>query len=255
MIKIFSGIFLGILVSISVSAAPHRLSAARAPQQDWKELTKKSVGPRLLDTPIDKARPLPNVDFNNVIKLTDYAAVEAAFQKTRDVRFLRDPEDANFMRRISWMYPDDGCFARSSLVIQKLEESDQKVFSKIFVFGNLSVQSSNALWGSVEWWYHVAPIVTDGTEKYVLDPAVDASRPLKLMEWIGRISPHDAVSLAVCKGHTYEPEDSSCDSPLETGDDIATMDQLYFLPDERQRLYDLGRDADKELGDFPPWLM
>src|SRR5690606_38024642 len=60
--------------------------------------------------------------------------LQKAFSYVRDLRFLSDNVN-NLMRRSTWLYPDDGCFARSAMMVGQL--ASQVQLAKIFVFGEL----------------------------------------------------------------------------------------------------------------------
>lgn len=76
---------------------------------------------------------------------------------------------------IPYQYPEDGCYARAHAMSRILEREDV-ITGKVFVEGNLRVETKNSPKGYVEWWYHVAPVLLvdrDGTpEVDVLDPSI-----------------------------------------------------------------------------------
>ena len=66
----------------------------------------------------DSAVPLEDLDLTLATSwdsLGDFATVTKAFEQVRDLRFMITKDRPNFPRRISWLYPDDGCFDRSAL--------------------------------------------------------------------------------------------------------------------------------------------
>ncbi len=158
------------------------------------------------------------------------------------------------MRRSSWLYPDDGCFARASLAILNLSKWNVAVPKKVFVFGDLRVETKNSPSGFVTWWYHVAPLVEVNGEKFVLDPAIEPSRPLPLGDWLARQSANpDALEVAVCGSGSYTPYDE-CFKETDGEETSALSEQGYYLDAEWERLQRLGRNPVEELGDLPPWL-
>jgi len=174
------------------------------------------------------------------------------FERIRNLRFIEDPDDATFIRRSSWLYPDDGCFARASLAIQNLGLATISV-PKIYVFGALKVNTANHPRGYVTWWYHVVPIVRLNGEPWILDPAVESQRPMKLTEWLQAVNVDGGnLQIAICQGDTLTPFDVCWSSTKQDG--TALDLQMDYLRAERGRLNDLGRDVTRELGDFPPWL-
>lgn len=182
------------------------------------------------------------------------AVMTERFSRLRDHRFMSTVNKPGFLRRSSWLYPDDGCFARAALAVRNLVQWNFTAPNKVFAFGNLRVKTANAPGGEVTWWYHVAPLVEVNGEKYVLDPAIEPGGPLKLGEWLARMSerPED-IEVSVCGSGAYTPNDS-CAKTTDGVESYAETDQVWFLEQEWQRLLDLQRDPEQELGDNPPWL-
>lgn len=207
-------------------------------------------------TPVDEAKAYgPNK--SNLPAATAWATesdMTRAFEKFRDYRFLERDSRPGFLRRSSWLYPDDGCFARAALAILNLGKWSYAVPKKVFVFGDLLVNTKNAPGGSVSWWYHVAPLVEVNGDKYVLDPAIEPKNPLRLEDWLARMSQKpEALEVAVCGSGTYTPYDA-CQQDSDGIEAAALGDQGYFLDAEWSRLEELKRDPVKELGEQPPWL-
>lgn len=246
------------LYSSTTLSLPSGVSAIRPNGISWQELARERKPLHLQHfrgTVINNAVPLPEVDTNQITRWKSYAEIEAAFQKGRDLRFLEDPDVKNNQRRSSWLYPDDGCYARASLLKNNVTLMGQPPPSKIFVMGDLWVKTNNALWGGgVSWWYHVAPIVTDGAENYVLDPAIEPNKPLPLQEWLKKMGKPSAMKISICAPTSYTPY-SDCLQPDSEEDSSAETDQSYFLSLERDRLVDLNRNDEEELGDHPPWMV
>lgn len=79
-------------------------------------------------------------------------------------------------KHIPFDLPEDGCYARAHEMALLLEEKGV-ITGKTFIEGNLRVETKNSPKGYVEWWYHVAPIVSvrkkDGSKGiFVLDPSI-----------------------------------------------------------------------------------
>ncbi len=162
--------------------------------------------------------------------------LQARFEKLRDEKFI---ETASGLRRPSWLYPDDGCFARAAMANRVAFQEFMPVPSKVFAFGNLRVKTTNHPRGSVSWWYHVAPIVQVGETKYVLDPAIEFSRPLTLEEWLGRMGSPEKMKVSVCSSGTYSPGDN-CDKETNGLELRALRTQKHYLSLEEQRARRLG---------------
>lgn len=185
----------------------------------------------------------------------DGGKVAQAFKAIRDPRFIKDNERPSFPRRPTWMYPDDGCFARAALMVNRLEGMKVAAPAKIFIFGDLNVKTINSPSGQVGWWYHVAPIVRVGQQEFVLDPAINPDHVLPINEWIRAMRPEgnlNGIKFAICSSHSYVPSDICM--AAEKSDGRAMIDQQAFLPLEWDRLIELKRDPKRELGEYPPWL-
>lgn len=177
------------------------------------------------------------------------------FRVLRDARVLRADDRPAFARRATWLYPDDGCYARAALATKTLIAAEPGVRppGKIFAFGDLSVRTANAPGGQVEWWYHVAPVVRVGTQNFVLDPAIEPTRPLTTEEWIARQTPTpESTLVALCGSGTYVPSDR-CDLQSDGVEATAVEDERELLGPEWARVLSLGRRPELELGDQPPW--
>jgi hypothetical protein len=253
-VRVFFFVFILLLHTFSLAQSP-RVSPKRPVDVSWEKIAKK-LRPKALGlrsrSAIDEARPLPEVDFNHLENWESYKTISERFEKIRDVRFIKETINLQKLRRITWMYPDDGCYARASLINQNLTQMGVVSPTKIFVYGDLLAQTPNTTSGTVSWWYHVAPVVTDGKENYVLDPSLEPLRPLTVREWLERMGDPITMRVSVCSSDSYTPY-SPCLTPEPDEDDTAMEDQVLFLSLERYRLYELGRDVDRELGDFPPW--
>jgi len=212
--------------------------------------------------------PMKDVDDEFKKRLPEFASLdlfEEVFVWSRDLRFIDDPEFENFPRRISWLYPDDGCFARAQLAQKKISEHFQRSqLGKVFIFGNLNVKTKNAPDGEVSWWYHVVPGARIEDEIWVLDAAIDPKNPLLLEDWIATMIHTQKInqtepqpepqqfSVNFCKDESYSPSDS-CLKPDKMSMEDAIDNQLGYLRYERDRLLELKRNPDEELGDYPPW--
>ncbi|MFP5518421.1 MAG: protein-glutamine glutaminase family protein [Bdellovibrionia bacterium] len=192
------------------------------------------------------------VDQLNVTSVPQIEAdvLNKLFIYLRDSKFLKSKSQE---RRATWLYPDDGCYARAGIMSLNTEAITPVAPSKIFVFGDLNVKTPNTMSGWVTWWYHVAIAYNVNGEQYVIDPAIEPTRPLLMLEWL-RAMNQDVSKLRVslCHKDTYDP-DSSCDRPRPFEPTDIYREQNMFLPLEWDRLLDLGRDPEVELGELPPW--
>lgn len=205
---------------------------------------------------------------NTVTTWPNYQVIQANFEKIRDLRYFQDEEVANFPRRISWLYPDDGCWTRASAVIRDLFGPYHNLVnnyerpSKVFAFGNLCANTPNAPEGYVSWWYHTAPIVRDAETNltYVLDPSIDPHHPIQMEKWAEAIasqsgpceySPSRVDQFNICTGYGSGPY-SPCQDAYNN-ETYSMQTQPEYQHYERERQVDLGRDANQVLGDLPPW--
>ena len=202
---------------------------------------------------LKSAVPFEQLNFRNVTQWPNIESAVTAFKKVRDTRFISapTPNSETMMRRSSWLFPDDGCFARAALAGQNLQKWGAPRPSKVFIFGSLNVKTKNHPNGSVSWWYHVVPIVIVKQQALVLDPAIEPTQPIPLKDWILKMtSDLSKVKLSLCHPTAYGPN-SPC--LASSNDDGAIRDQMNYLRFEWNRLVEMKRDPLLELGDSPPW--
>lgn len=243
------------LLSPSSFAAP---SAYRDPAVDYKEYIPKrpfAAKPESAKTALDSAKAYSAYRFPSVPKWSNENELNERFQRIRDTRWLEDRERPQFLRRSSWLFPDDGCFARAALAVWNLVRWNFTAPKKIFAFGNLFVSTPNTQAGTVTWWYHVAPVIQVEETRFVLDPAVEPHYPLTVEEWLERMSEEPTkIEVAVCGSGTYGP-DSRCNDQTDGVESAAHQDQSIYLKMEWRRLISLSRNPEQELGDSPPWAL
>lgn len=114
---------------------------------------------------------------------------------------------------IPFAYPEDGCYARAHKMAMLMEK--RKIISaKVFIEGDLEVETSYSPSGTVVWWYHVAPVVLvkkDGKLlPYVLDPSI-FNRPVSAEEWFDIQTKKRKSSKKVyyTPRFVYQPQDRS----------------------------------------------
>lgn len=235
-----------------------QISPLRTASESWQEAAARQMSS--VATPLYNAGNAYSVS-DSIFTLnpddieyeSDLIEIESAFYLVRDYRFLKNRKDDNFLRRITWLFPDDGCYARAALMKDQLAQLGVPT-SRIFIFGDLKVDTDNHPSGSVSWWYHTAPVMktADGTV-FVLDPSIEAQRPLTLEEWTLRQVPAlDQALLSICSGDTYGPN-ISCTSTVDPIK-MANSDILYLLDFEWNRQKMLKRVPEEVLGDMPPWF-
>lgn len=273
-----SAINLAVVLSLTfISHALFGLSAKRMPRETFEDALKRSFYEDYLiqnknqiekkpiisfeqytklrtqhekndNTVIDNQKPIENLDFSQVTEVSEDELMQI-FTYVRDSRFLNvDNRD----RRLSWLYPDDGCFARASMA-QYLRQKSMPLPSKIFIFGDLEVETPNSPSGFVKWWYHVTIAYRVNQTLYVIDPAIDPQKPLSLEEWsLKMVNNINGAQFSLCNGLAYNPKAlCSGESPKSLDETIEA--QKMYLKLEWKRVVKLNRNPEKELGDEPPW--
>ncbi len=95
-------------------------------------------------------------------------------------------------KNIPFCYPEDGCYARAH-EMTRLMEKKGIISGKLFLEGELKVETKNTPKGYVEWWFHVVPLVAvkkgDKIVLSVIDPSI-ASSPLTIEEWVAKQTSH-----------------------------------------------------------------
>lgn len=221
-----------------------------AEKEYWDHIATDAPSTKREGSASQTKKKFAELNFDDVVSTT---RVNELFTEMRDERFLTTKDKPDFIRRLSWLYPQDGCWIRAALMKQLSTKWKEGAPHKLFIFGNLSVKTENAPGGSVSWWYHVVPIFRDGDGKVtVVDPAIDPTRPLPVKDWILTQVPEvDNAQFSVCSPETYTPS-SPCDGTPDE-DKVASSQIVSYLDYEWQNLVSLKRDPEKELGDSPPW--
>lgn len=229
-------------------------SAYRKPGVTYKNYTRPNIFIGAEPSAEAAAGRWNKLDLSKMEAWGNFQDIEEAFEKVRDHRFLSTLDRPQFLRRSTWLYPRDGCFARAGLAVKNMMDWKFPKAYKVFVFGDLTVNTENYPLGQVTWWYHVVPAVKFGTDIYILDPAIDPQKPLLLKRWLETMTTDlSEVKVAVCDRNAYAPYDA-CNSLTESSQqDWGQADQEEFLYLEWANLKNLKRDPEKELGDFPPW--
>ena len=148
MFKVFLTVFL--FFGTSSVFAINAPSAFRPVDQSWvvskqkfefQELLKFKISSRSKSA-LDSKVNYDQVDINQIPEFAQsHDEIQKLFEDIRNIRFLDDPDVNNFSRRITWLYPMDGCFARAEHVSHLIKKYDSHLeFSRIFIFGDLIVQ-------------------------------------------------------------------------------------------------------------------
>lgn len=246
-------VFVGVLLSLSTFAQ----SAFRFPGERWQAAAKRVLNVDLVrsDSALKMAVLLKDLDRSRAFEFTGgQDAFIKNFLGVRNSRFINDPEVANFKRRLSWLYPDDGCFMRAEWMARLLNSKARLSWvNKLFVFGDLEVKTPNHPQGIVRWWYHVVAAMSFNHQIYVYDPAINPKEPMLLEAWSALLGKDTSIfKFSICKSGTFGPS-NDCDTLQLISDPSLLGYTNTYLKAERARLVEMGRDPVKELGDNPPW--
>lgn len=265
LVLVFVFVFFQALAPMMAFAKPTlSVSQKRAPNESYEDAAERFLltlpmkvmsgeqAPTVYEAQIDSTKINPETT-NVIPQFSGLQKLKEFFFHSRDRRFMKDPMIPNFLRRITWLFPDDGCYARATLVLSELSKNmpDEKMGS-VFVFGSLNAKTSNSPSGSVTWWYHVAPVARIGDQLWILDAAIEPKEPLTFESWTQRMDlTGRSFSASFCDKNAYNPGVRCFGGPDNS--EAALADDSSFLDSERERLEQLNRDANKELGDLPPW--
>src|ERR1700744_3582697 len=99
-----------ILFASLAFAAP---SAKRAPGHSYREYMSDRALMQVLPPTVEQtATPWPQFKLPSLPRWPE-GETQRRFESLRDTRWLDDGAHKNFARRLAWLYPDDGCFARA----------------------------------------------------------------------------------------------------------------------------------------------
>jgi hypothetical protein len=179
--------------------------------------------------------------------------LQEAFELVRDDRRYFEEVRPNFARRATWLYPEDGCYARAAHSARSLTDHGFQSPGQVFAFGRLRIKTPFKRRGKVYWWYHVAAGYRLNNKVYVLDPSVDWHRPLPLYTWLNKISrtPLD-TKVSLCESRTYAPR-FFCSGSKGVSNSTAERHLKRLLPLEWKQLKKMGFSPTRLLGDEPPW--
>lgn len=263
MVYLLSHIFLALIIPVKAEG----VSAKRPTGESYQKRAFELYNETQHDTGLLSAhstsvnayasrQPLSKIDLNDIVEFHTQRELYELFTDIRDNRLLEDNQHYGFKRRLSWLYPDDGCFLRADLMNYMMEKKSLEKFSQIFIFGNLKVETQNSPSGYVSWWYHVAPITKVGDSYYVIDPAINHYEPTELNEWVQRqVEDKTDAQLSLCNSDVTSPFDGGCKLvPNYRRLYDSTMSSMQsYLNDEWRRQESLGRDPFRVLGEFPIW--
>ncbi len=253
---LWSYLFVSVTFSFAFAqASADPLSAHRPEGQSYQAfISKKPFYQFAPATAHDLRVPVKKLDSSKAAewKLTREEFLES-FANIRDDRFLFEKDRPEFPRRLSWLYPDDGCPYRAEFMARLQDEAKLPAPSKVFAFGNLKVSTTNHPDGYVTWWYHVAISYRYGKTVWVFDPSVEPLRPLSVREWTDRMGGDKAsITVSLCDQHALSPY-STCRGGGAPNPSESLKYQQFYLTQEWKRVVDLKESPEKVLGEEPPW--
>lgn len=233
------------------------------------------IGSVNAETVEESATHLSNLDLSDVPQWSD-AAIEWYFEYIRDTRWLHEDGDMYLPeRRISWLYPDEGCEVRAELAIGMGYWLDPalKPFKlwAIDIYDDLGLffVSNNAFPGRWSRWnYHVAPVVKNSVGSLiVLDPAINPNRPLFWEDWLATMVDDfynsfniegGRYQVALSDSCAYERDDQTrgdggCADHYNQA--FQEMEYDLLLEEWERQVSDLDRDSYDYFYDYyPDWV-
>jgi hypothetical protein len=260
-------------VAVAQSASPPKIDceSAKKPEVDFKTYwdtcraraaaARGRAGITAAGDTVEGTRSVwSQVDWSVVPTWSD-SDILAQYPLQRDVRYMTGTNNPGVSRRISWMYPDDGCFSRAEQFNAKVVAAGKPRPYKLFAFGNwLRVYSSNSS-DTVYWGWHVVPVVrrTNG-EPIVFDAALNPCRPINWKEWLAFMADDVNVfntagsgfAISLASPNAYFPGSLKNGEPSHEADSLVHQ-QTQYLNDEWTRQVQLGRDPNVVFGPNPVW--
>ena len=131
---------------------------------------------------------------------------------------------------IPFLYPDNGCWARAHEMC-RLMIADGAQPEKVWIRGQLRVNSSNKPNCLVQWAWHVAPTlqvnINGSPQTYVIDPSL-CNEPVPLAAWKG-IQGDPNASLTPSGADQYWPSGGTDPNYSQTATDLTTHRNLLKL--------------------------
>jgi len=253
-----------VLVSFFGPLALAQVSAARDPKISGAQYLKavRASLPKRISTEYPKVVVQASFSVSELATKTEQVVsfpeslnLHQMFNEIRDERFLSLDSKPEFPRRLSWLYPADGCFTRAEYMSRKLQGKGAPAPTKVYAFGSLRVATPNSASGIVTWWYHVVVGYKVDGQVMVFDPAIDPAAPLSLRTWLsGMVEDISNVKVSFCDANSFDPT-SVCKAGDAITPESLLSQQRYYLELEWDNMLGLGKDPEKVLGNLPPWKL
>jgi hypothetical protein len=212
---------------------------------------------KLINTARETKKNIELLDYS-VIPVWNKNDITLAFNLIRNFKHLNCSNIPNNLRVIPWLFPENGCFIKSTLAIDLFKKFNFRNVSKFFVFGNFKFKSKWSSSGYVTYKDHVAVSMRVDNDIFILDPTVHYSNPLLLDEWIKILvseSENKNVEGSICSQYTFS---HNCDCLEENPDNVFGLRKdiqytkeyftMEFLAKEFEHLINLGLDPKLTLG-------
>jgi hypothetical protein len=175
------------------------------------------------------------------------------FERMRDERIYFDNKRPSFLRRSTWLYAEDGCYARAAHAVRSFSLRSFEPPGRIFAFGRLHFATPYQPGGFADWWYHVAAAYRINNEAFVLDPSVEPRVPIPIELWLRSfIKKPTRAKVSICDSKAFAPR-YVCRGGVPYSEQQAIESQRRLLPLEWRRLKRMGFDPELLLGEDPPW--
>ncbi len=230
---ILSFLTVSILTTISiefVQAAPSGFNFARIANEVLIDINdEKQFGQLQFDHQDDSYFPINGCSYRHSLYVNNLEStiqkmlqIKDANQKQFDISILSLNKLQEYFQElksnnnIPFGYPEDGCYARAHEMSMILDKKGITT-GKVFIEGDLRVDTNNSPKGYVEWWYHVAPIVfvnqNNKLVPYVLGPSL-FDKAVPLSDWTKiqtKHNPKQNETVYFTKRYNYTPWDKSLD--------------------------------------------
>jgi hypothetical protein len=148
--------------------------------------------PDVIDQPSPEFGVINKTEAGLVNVIPDFATAQLMFDYiSKQCCAIGGPYAIDYC--ISFQYCQDGCYARAHkmcyIINKKYNYGTQKIFSFALTSTSDKLCVQGQKWGGccINWWYHVAPLVTiqtpTGPKAYVFDPAM-FNQPVLLSTWL-----------------------------------------------------------------------
>lgn len=141
----------------------------------------------------------PTADSEPVGKVTvpDFRGSQLAVTVVNHEYALRLFQEMTMQKKISFGFPEDGCFARAYEMSYQFAQKGIST-GKVFAHGRFRLADDKAKRGAVQWSFHVAPflIVDTGQQRqiWVIDPSL-FYEPVTLRAWLDALTVHPKAKL------------------------------------------------------------